>query len=259
MTAEAVESGKLDIARVIQQTFAVLGRNFLTFFLLALILSGLPSAVLSFVEASAFQGGGSGTAVLSALVGSLLAVVTASVLQGALVYGTVQDLNGARASVGDSLATGLRAFLPLLVVSILFALAVAVGVVLLVVPGVMIACAWSVAVPALVAERTRLRDAFGRSADLTRGNRWRIFALFIFVGLAIVVISAISGALIAATGLTGVRVEENQALAPAAIILGTLAETIGTLIGATGISVLYVELRKAREGVGPQWLADIFS
>jgi hypothetical protein len=31
------------------------------------------------------------------------------------------------------------------------------------------------------------------------------------------------------------------------------------MVSATGASVLYVELRRAREGAGPEWLADIFS
>jgi hypothetical protein len=37
--------------------------------------------------------------VFSAIIGGLAAIIGASILQGAIVYGTVQDLNGARPKV----------------------------------------------------------------------------------------------------------------------------------------------------------------
>ncbi|MFZ5718628.1 MAG: glycerophosphoryl diester phosphodiesterase membrane domain-containing protein [Pseudomonadota bacterium] len=264
MTIETVEPGKLDIARVIQQTFAVLGRNFVAFFLLALILSGLPTGIVAFLQAANmpnletgafnFGPGYFGSRAVTGLAG----VITAAILQGALIYGTVQDMNGAKASVGDCLATGLRAFLPLLGVSILFALAVGFGLVLLVVPGLMIACAWCVAVPSLVAERTGVFGAFSRSADLTRGNRWRIFALLVLVWVIAMVISAVIGAIV---GIGAMTAEDPFAAAtsPLTIASNVLINTFSAVITSTGAAVLYVELRRAREGVGPQWLADIFS
>ena len=42
MSIAAVERGKLDIGRVIQGTFQVLGRNFATFSVLGLVFYGLP-------------------------------------------------------------------------------------------------------------------------------------------------------------------------------------------------------------------------
>ena len=51
MTEEFVERGKIDIGRVLQQTFGVIGRNLATFTLLGLILSGLPLAVVTFAQA----------------------------------------------------------------------------------------------------------------------------------------------------------------------------------------------------------------
>jgi alcohol dehydrogenase (cytochrome c) len=38
-----------------------------------------------------------------------------------------------------------------------------------------------------------------------------------------------------------------------------LSNTLSAAISSTGVAVLYVELRKAREGLGPQWLADVFN
>ena len=57
-------------------------------------------------------------------------------------------------------------------------LAITIGVICVIV-------LWSVAVPAAIAERLGAFRALGRSAELTRGNRWRIFALFFSAGLII--------------------------------------------------------------------------
>jgi hypothetical protein len=46
MSSDGASTGALDIGRVIQELFAVLGRNFTTFGLLALILTGIPAVVL---------------------------------------------------------------------------------------------------------------------------------------------------------------------------------------------------------------------
>lgn len=266
MTTDILQPGKLEIGRVISQTFAVIGRNFGVFFLLSLVLSGIPTAVIGFVQAS-FVGDATTAGTLSpgliysSIVGILVAVITASILQGALVYGTVQDLNGVRPNVGECLTTGLRAFLALFVVSLLFSLAFAFGVILLIVPGIMIACAWCVAVPALVADRTTIGGAFSRAAELTRGNRWRIFGLFLVIfGILLVlglVIGLVTTAVIAPFVLAGVNAE-TLAAHPAMILVNAVSSALSSLIGSAGVAVLYVELRKAREGAGPEWLSRVF-
>jgi hypothetical protein len=266
MTTDILQPSKLEIGRVISQTFGVIGRNFVVFFVLSLVLSGIPTAIIGYVQAgmmgdAATTGTLSPGLIYSSIVGGLAAIITASILQGALVYGTVQDLNGARPNVGECLTTGLRAFLPLFVVSLLFGLAIGFGMILLIVPGIMIACAWCVAVPALVADRTTIGGAFRRAAELTRGNRWRIFGLFLAIlGILLVlglVVGLVSAAVIVPFVLAGAA-PETLAAHPAMILVNAVSTALSSLLGSAGIAVLYVELRKAREGVGPEWLSRIF-
>jgi hypothetical protein len=271
MTAEAIESRKLDIGQVLGGTFQVIGRNLITFTVLGFLLSGLPSGILGFIQASWLAGQmenlSAATVFSSAYFtnlgyGVLVALITTAILQGALIYATVQDMNGAKASVGDALATGLRNFLPLLVVSILFGLAIVCGMILLIVPGIMIACAWCVAVPSLVAERTGIFDSFGRAAELTRGHRWRIFGLFVLLWVIFLVLGMIVSSITAAAVFTTPGALTNpMALAthPISIGLQVIQQTITAVISASLVAVLYVELRKLRDGAGPQWLAEIFS
>ncbi|MDB5465792.1 MAG: hypothetical protein JWQ46_554 [Phenylobacterium sp.] len=246
-------AGKLDIGRVIQELFAVLRSNFATFAILALILTGLPTALVGFLQLNMVRSGTQGLSGFGA--GGIVSGLATLILQAALIYGTVADLNGRPVSVTDGLRTGLRVFLPLLGISILYVLAVAVGLVLLVVPGVMIAIAWCVAIPVFVIEQTGVFDAFGRSAQLTRGNRWRIFGLFLIYVIATVIVEAIVGAL---GGAVGVASGGGVIGVFQAVVIMPLISVASALIGATGTAVLYVELRRLKDGVGPEALAAIF-
>jgi len=265
MTDAAIQgAAKLDIGQVIEGTFKVLGRNIVTFGVLALILSGIPTAIVAYLQATNIESAANfelRPGYFQAIgFSGLAALITSAILQGALVYGTVQDLNGQRPSIADCLTTGLRAFLPLIGLTILLFIAVLFGFIFLIVPGIMMACAWCLAVPSLVADRTGVFGAFSRSAELTRGSRWRIFALFVVVWVIAMVIGAvIGGVTLAVTFGSGGLDPVALARSPVQILGNLLSNALSSLITSTGVAVLYVELRKAREGAAPQWLAEIFS
>jgi hypothetical protein len=265
MTDATVPAGKLDIGRVIQETFGVIGRNFVTFAVLSLVLAGIPTAVIGVVQAAAFQGGTtqsfSTDQFASSAMAGLAAMMFSAILQGALIHATVQDLNGERPTIAASLATGLRAFLPLIGVSLLFAIAVVCGFVLLVVPGLIAITVWCVAVPALVAERTGVFGAFSRSRDLTRGSRWRILALALIVWVATALLGQIMLRVMGVdimSANTDVAAIWERALNPVSIAVNLVINTLTSLLIAAGTAVLYVELRKIRDGHGGQWLSEIF-
>jgi hypothetical protein len=256
---------KLDIGRVIAETFGVIRRNVASFLVLSLLLAGLPTMIIGLLQASMFRNQANLTfstdQIASSVMSGLAALIVSAILQGALIYATVQDLNGARPTIGASLANGLRAFLPLIGVSILFALGVMAGFVLLIVPGVILITVWCVAVPALVAENTGVVDAFRRSADLTRGNRWRVFALLLIVWVATLIISQIMLRMMGIGAIVrpgDVQAIWDRAFDPMSIAVKLIVNTLTSLLLAAGAAVLYVELRKVREGHGAEWLADIF-
>ena len=49
------------------------------------------------------------------------------------------------------------------------------------------------------------------------------------------------------------------AASPAIVAINTLSNTLSSMLGSAGAAVLYVEVRRAGEGAGPQWLSEIFS
>lgn len=258
MSSDGASGGVLDIGRVIQELFAVLGRNLATFGLLALILTGIPAAVIYWIQMSMLSandptqifGPRIGMSIFLGFVSALFGII----LQVTIINGTVSDLNGRPVSVADGLSASLRSFLPIIGLGILMGLAIGLGFVLLIVPGVMLAVAWCVAVPSYVIEQTGIIGAFGRSAELTRGNRWRIFGLFVIFMIAALIIELVLGVV----GRVGGFAMIGRIPILTLLIVAPLIQMATALIGSTGAAVLYVELRRLRDGVGPQALAAIF-
>ena len=268
MTAVAGPTPRFDLGKVVERTFSSIGRNFAVFALLSILLAGLPAAVTGvliaiFTSPTALSSVSSGSAnsdALAAAAGGGVAItfivraVATYILQGAITYGTVADLNGRRPTLGECLSTGLRQAGWLCLLAIVVSIAVVFGYILFIVPGLMLATAWVVAVPAQVVERTGVFGAMSRSADLTRGHRWPIFGLMVAFAI---------GSGLMQTTLTGVgaafALSSPQAFQVVAQgFLVPLAVTVSGLVAAVGVASIYYELRSAREGIGPEALAAVF-
>jgi uncharacterized membrane protein len=145
--------------------------------------------------------------------------------------------------------------LPLIGLSILWAIGVGIGFMLLIVPGVIFLMKWAVAVPALVVERGGIFAAFTRSAELTKGARWKIFGL----SLLLLVIYWLLSALVGVVGLT-MYSPTNAAGFSIANVVGTLL--VGTLLNMLWGTIqpsLYVELRQWKEGGSIENLEQVFA
>lgn len=274
MTAVESRRQAFDISRVVNGTFGPLKRNPGTFFGLAALLSGLPQAAFQVLQRQAQSSAGLvatsagslatvGLWILLSLLMVLVLWALSGMLQAALVYGVAEDLNGRRARFGDCLSTGFRFALPVIGISVLYGLAIALGFVLLIVPGVILAIRYIVAVPAEVMERAGVLGAFGRSANLTKGSRWAIFALMLVYAFLALIVEMVIGGVMAA-----VIFGSGAAAAAAAIssvsgsvvaaMSGILVGTVTTPIGAAAIASIYVELRTLKEGADPTSLAAVF-
>jgi|KBSSwiStaDraftv2_1062776.scaffolds.fasta_scaffold35384_2 hypothetical protein len=262
MTDAAVAAtAKLDFGRVIQGTFGAIKRNFTTFLVVVLLLVGAPGLLLI---VGAVMAGGGAVAAGGGLIGLgvLLLSVSSIMLQGALVHATVADLNGRHATVGECVSTGLRTFLPVFAILILFTLGVGLSALAFIFPAFMVAVAWSVSVPAQIVERSGVFGSFTRSGQLTKNNRWRIFGLVL---LWWIISTAVQGTL---TNLAGVTpMAQLSAGGPASPLTmfgpGYWATVVfvgvfNAMVSGAGIAVIYYELRRVKEGVGPEALAAVF-
>jgi hypothetical protein len=176
---------------------------------------------------------------LLALVGLAAAVVGTTWLQGAFVY-AVQD---ARDGSFDSTITQVfarvsPAIVPLFVAGLLAGIAIAIGFVLLIVPGLYLLTIWAVIAPVIVIERTGALDAFGRSRALVRGHGWTVFGIVVITSL----LSGIASGLLQAAFSFLPRFLEL-------FVGGTIAQAVVAPFVAIALAITYFRLQEAHEDV----------
>lgn len=121
---------------------------------------------------------------------------------------------------------------PLVAVGVLGGIAIVIGFILLIVPGLVLATWWALLAPVIVVEHGRWFDAFGRSRALVRGSGWQVFAVVVIVFLLQIGVAA---ALQAIGGSTLV----GQWLA------NLVANVFTAPIVALAAAIMYFELRGA--------------
>lgn len=108
-------------------------------------------------------------------------------LQAALVK-AVQDVRDGR--VDMDLRETVSAALPFVgavaVASILASIGIAIGLALIIVPGLVLLTFWSLIVPSIVIGGSGALESFGRSMRTVRGYAWNVFGTFVLVFLILI-------------------------------------------------------------------------
>jgi hypothetical protein len=247
-----------DIGRVIQRTMALVGRNFIPFFVLALVLTGIPSLVLQLAmptDPTAVQQA-PGVYITSIIIGALVSIATGVILQGTLTRASVDDLSGKGVQLGAAVSNAVALILPLIGLGLLVGLGIAVGFLALVVPGIFLALCWMVASPVMVVEKLGVIASMQRSMALTQGHRWAILGLIVLFVIAYMIVAAVIGAI-----LGGSMAELANPAGPPLmfLIIMTLVGVVLSVVATVGAAAIYFELRQIKEGVGVTELAQVFS
>ena len=253
----------LDIGYVFEKTFSIIGQRFSELALLSLIFVGIPNIILGWLSAqwleqavssgSAFAAFSPGFLIMNFLVGLLPLL-----LQAAVVHTTVETMSNRPSDVASSMSVAFGVFLPLILLSIILSVAYGIGLMLLVVPGLILMTLWAVAVPAFVAERTGIIGALSRSFELTEGQRWRIFALMVLAFIAMMIAGLIIGMLSFGAMAGSQSYESFASFSLWSALLNAILAMAAGVVGAVGVSVLYVHLRDLKEGTSLESIGDVF-
>jgi len=137
-------------------------------------------------------GTGSGIALLVALITTVVSLVGTFWLQGALVY-AVEDVRDGRidSSIGELFERVQPYLWTLIGAGILAGLGIALGFVLLIVPGLILLTWWCLIVPVIVLEQKRVGESFSRSRELIRGHGWTVFGIVIISVIAVAIASGV--------------------------------------------------------------------
>jgi hypothetical protein len=138
-----------------------------------------------------------GTTIVGLLVGAAIGIIIWAVLQAAILRGAAQATIGDTVDIEASYRWGLARFGSVLLVALLVGIVVAVGFLLLIIPGFIFLVFLSVSEPALIVENRRGTEAMSRSWNLVRGRFWHalvvILVAAIITGVIQGILSAIGG------------------------------------------------------------------
>jgi hypothetical protein len=192
-------------------------------------------------SSSAYNVGLVATGVL-ALLGYLLAT-------GAVFKFQLDAYLGRPADVRESFtyAFGRHRLLSLLWLGIIVTIAVGIGFVLLIIPGVYLFVALAFAIPVLMLEGLRGMSAISRSISLTTGRWWATFGRLL-IGLILYVVAVFLVGVIGSAITHGV-----SSVSLYLIINGCVGIIISVFLApfyAALVNVTYVDLRVRKEGIG---------
>jgi ABC-type multidrug transport system fused ATPase/permease subunit len=179
--------------------------------------------------------------IFGAILGSIVEFVAAFLVQAALVK-AVQDVRDGRADLtfGETISAATPYLGPVAGASILAGIAITVGLILLIVPGLFLITIWAVIVPVIVIERSGALASFGRSQQLVRGRGWHVFGTLVLVFLILIVVDILFGLVFSAlptlwrTGLS-------------TVVSGTLIAPFLALV----VTLIYYRLSGANDGQRP--------
>jgi hypothetical protein len=164
-------------------------------------------------------------------VGVLISIV-AGVLYAGYVVKLVQDVRDGRRdfSVGELFSAAAPYIGTLFLNGLLAGIAITIGFVLIIVPGLILITIWSVIAPSIVVEDRGVIEAFGRSRELVRGNGWNVFGAIVLAFLIVIAVSIVAGLIGSALGDAG------------RVVLQAIANVITAPIAALVASILFFDL-----------------
>ena len=179
--------------------------------------------------------------VFGSLLGSIVEFFAAFLLQATLIK-AVQDVRDGRAdlSIRETVSAATPYIWAVAAASILAGIAITIGLILLIVPGLFLITIWAVIAPVIVIERSGALASFGRSQQLVRGNGWHVFGTLVLVFVILIVVDFVLGLIFLALPLL-----LRNGLST--VISGTLIAPFLALV----VTLIYYRLSGAPGGQGP--------
>jgi hypothetical protein len=128
------------------------------------------------------------------LLGSLVSVIALFLVEATLIK-AVQDVRDGRVdlSISETVNEALPYFWPVAGASILAGIAITIGLILVIVPGLFLITIWAVIIPVIVIERSGVMASFGRSRELVRGRGWNVFGVLVVLWVILLAVNIILG------------------------------------------------------------------
>lgn len=266
-----VDLRPMTLGEVLDRTFKLYKNNFWLFAGIAalppLALMGI-QVINSWMQSEALRAtqtpgrvpGGSLSTLMSAFSGMMLFLIVYFVLlgysQAATVFAVSDLYLGQSASIGGSYKkVGAKAFRVLLILFLMY-LAVGVGLLFLIIPGIIILCRMAISVPASMLENTKSIRSIERSMELTKGYAGQIFLIFLLMTVlsyAMAVVFELPFTLAQADAL---KIHQTLSIGMQFLqyLCAFIAQVLVGPIGMIALSLMYYNLRVRKEAFDIQHL-----
>lgn len=174
--------------------------------------------------------------VLGAIIAAIVAVIISAVLQAAMMRGAALATIGDPVDVEASYRWGFKRFGSVLLVGLLVGITVAIGFILLIVPGIIFLTLFSVSIPALVIENRRGTEAMKRSWNLASDHFWHVLGVILVAAIITGVVSGVIGSFGGSNWF-------------ASWIFSAIAQIITVPFSALVSVLLYLDLRSRKEAL----------
>lgn len=268
----ALDLRPLSVGEILDRTFSLYRENFVLFIgiaaiprLLILALSLAQLLVFGYVGTTrvdpmrtALSGNMIAVAVVTGLVGFVAYIAAYLFAQGGTVLAVSELYLGRTTTISQSLGRMRGEAMSLFGVTLLSGLAIGGAFILLIIPGIWLACRLLVSVPAALLENLGPADALGRSFELTDDNAGRSFVIY----LVYFVVSMIAAAILNypfsfMVGLSTLRHPEAVRMwAALAQIGGSIASVLATPILLIATAIFYYDLRVRKEAFDLQFMMN---
>ncbi len=163
--------------------------------------------------------------------------------QGASTFAISERYLNREVGIGQAIGFGWRRLGTLFNVSLSIGMRVFIGMLLFIVPGIMWACSYVAALPAVVIEGGTARDGMRRSRDLAHGRRWSVFGVLITIWLLSILLNIafyfVVDLSLGATTFFG------------DLVYNVISQGVGILLMPVGViaaTLLYYDFRIRKEG-----------
>ncbi len=172
-----------------------------------------------------------------ALLAVIIALAATTLFTGMIVE-LVSDVQDGRrdATVGQLLGAVKPVFGKLILVGVVAGVGIAIGFVLIIVPGLILITIWSVAAPVVVLENPPGLKALRRSRELVHGHGWQVFGVIAVLVIGVGILAAL---------LEGIG---NSLGTGAGLVVTVIVQILAAPLSALAASVLYFKLRDASAG-----------
>jgi hypothetical protein len=200
----------IEPGRVIGEAFQTYQNQFGPLLIGALIVIGIAGVIEGLLSVSG--------SIILGIIGAFVGLAAGFLYTGYVVK-LVQDVRDGRRdfSVGELFSHATPYLGTLILAGILAGIAIAVGFVLIIIPGLILLTIWAVISPSIVVEDKGVFESFGRSRELVRGHGWQVFGVIVLTFLIIVavgIVFTLIGAAIGDAGLVILRAIGNVITAP---------------------------------------------